>query len=71
VEFPGQTIPVKPGAFSQAKDVVEFPVFVPVGVVPRGVSVVWRVFPLDEAGQILPGATASDAFQLRVEALRR
>lgn len=61
-EFPDQTELLMPGAFTQAEDAVRLPFFVPAGSAPPGTRVQWRSFPVDAAGRILPGTTASDAF---------
>lgn len=55
------TLQVGAGAFTQTSNAVRFTVSIPAGVAPTGTRVQWRVFPVDGAGQVLPGAVASDA----------
>lgn len=66
-ELPATTVRVGPGLFLQTGSIIEFPVFVPGGVVPSGARRQWRVFPTNAAGQVLAGSTASDAYTLTVE----
>ena len=61
VESPGSLMVFSAGTFSEADGIVTAVVPVPDGLVPAGAVAQWRVFPVDTAGQILPGATASDA----------
>jgi len=56
-----------PGAFTLADGLIELPVTVPVGALPAGTQVYWRIFPADGAGNILAGTTASDAHVLTIQ----
>ena len=64
VEYAPNTIGVFPGTFTEAAGLVEFSLPVAPGLVPPGFRLYWRVFPLNNAGQVLPGGTASDALLL-------
>ena len=50
-----------PPAITQIGQTVEFPLFIPVGLAPKGTRAEWRIFPVDAAGAFFPGATATDA----------
>lgn len=53
------TIPIGGDQFTDAEGIIEFPLIPPEGA--GGIRAHWRVFPVDEAGAILPGTTASDS----------
>ena len=63
-EFPDQTALVMPGEFNQSDGLVEWPVLELPNGLPPGPQVQWRIFPVDAAGDILPGTTSSDAYIL-------
>ena len=52
------TIPIAGAQFTDAEGIIEFQRLPPEGA--GGIRAHWRVFPVDEAGAIGPGLTASD-----------
>jgi hypothetical protein len=54
-------ITLGPSDLTELDGVVNWSVFVPVGEVPTGTVVQWRIFPLDASGQTMSGVTSSDA----------
>jgi hypothetical protein len=65
-EAPERTVRLPAGAFTEAERLVEATVPVPAGFALRGAPAFLRVFPVDGTGQVLPGATGSDAVTLVV-----
>lgn len=64
VEHGPSTIGVFPGQFTDTSGLIEHARLLPTGLLPPGFHLRWRVFPLDAAGLVMPGATSSDAFLL-------
>lgn len=64
VEFPGNTIRVPPGGFTEADGLVRFALPVPAGLAASGTRVQWRVFATDPTGALLKGSIASEASTL-------
>lgn len=60
VEDPRLAFLLFPPAITQTDQTVEFRLPMPVGLAPKGTRGYWRIFPVDGAGRILVGTTASD-----------
>lgn len=55
------------GSFTEGSGITSFNFTVPTGVVSTGTRVRYRIFPANSSGQVLPGATATDANRLTVQ----
>jgi hypothetical protein len=70
-EVTANTIAVPPGSFTDTGGTVELALApIPVGAIPAGLRLQWRVFPTNAAGTIIPGSTSSDASTLTVQGAR-
>lgn len=58
---------ITPMGLFESDGVVDWSLFVGAGGVPAGTVVQWRIFPLDVTGQLIPGATSSDAVTFTVQ----
>jgi hypothetical protein len=59
-EQPINTLFIRPGLFTEAQNLVELALPLSTGLAAPGTRVVWRVFPTDAAGAVVPGARASE-----------
>ena len=67
VENPVFTLRLPLGSFTEGSGITSFNFTVPTGVVPSGTRVRYRIFTANSSGQVLPGATASDANSITVQ----
>lgn len=66
LEFPASTVFLGPGTFTESGGLVQLPVSLPVGFLPGGTRVFWRVYPAEAGGQVMAGSTASDTSVLTI-----